>query len=905
MTLNIAWQHIDNFPGGNMLNFSLLSLFSFMVLIHTVGHAGDMRIDGSGYSGGSGSNGSSGWYPTRGQDGGDGVSGDDMSLRIDESDNTLTITGTVGQENIQKSFEFSGGTLKLDTSGGNGGDGGRGGYGSDGTSGTDGRSGRRGNSGRRGRNGRNGSRHSPDGQNGGPGGPGQNGSDGTHGTDGSNGVSGASGGSGGDAGSGGAIEVSFTNPGVLMHLKTSYSGGVAGSKGYGGSGGSGGRAGAGGRGGPGGMGGEGGRGGYGYRCSTQERQAGCRDGRNGHSGSRGNKGRRGRHGRDGSSGRDGQNGFSGSYGSSGSAGSLKLVHLDESDNVLATYDHLNIYNLIITDFEFVDENEDGIFEPGERVKILSLTLENNGGMDMPSGAVLNFGDHSVEGPVSVALPIVRKGQVIQVRRTFYLTLPRTLQLNERFSMEMGVSFRGLFFNSSFHSESIIAKYPLLVENVTYENAIPYEKDFKAKITIKNISSKDYHSGKISYQLDGQLDYETLLSLPTVLAGATSTEVVGYKASDILENFERSTLSFQVSRDGNSYQSQKMEIQVVPGYVFHPESQFLILSHGHEVETFKALNLALVELGFSGDIYDLRINGAPSLELLARYQKKGVIFNGHPDGVTPASLSQDLSYYASHGGGIWLSSLGLNVTNADYKNPLVETSQSLFSLSGGELNTYLKENLLKTFVYKEKEELLKSYFDKGETHNTDSLKAAYLYELKKEYQLSGGQSSIYTSGNSLVQKYTMSLNLNNPVLNYKLRNYKLNFVPTLLTFKNHPGDWDNFSSKFSYARKDYNDISKVQQTCEDLEGQFVANTGELLYIDDKIRNRFKGKMPSRDLEFKKGKLKDELLWRFKYKVDDEKHYAHFKMTCESDRILIQTTLPHNDEELVFIKTRIDD
>ena len=138
-----------------MLNFSLLSLFSFMVLIHTVGHAGDMRIDGSGYSGGSGSNGSSGWYPTRGQDGGDGVSGDDMSLRIDESDNTLTITGTVGQENIQKSFEFSGGTLKLDTSGGNGGDGGRGGYGSDGTSGTDGRSGRRGNSGRRGRNGRN------------------------------------------------------------------------------------------------------------------------------------------------------------------------------------------------------------------------------------------------------------------------------------------------------------------------------------------------------------------------------------------------------------------------------------------------------------------------------------------------------------------------------------------------------------------------------------------------------------------------------------------------------------------------------------------------------------------------------------------------------------------------------
>jgi len=208
---------------------------------------------------------------------------------------------------------------------------------------------------------------------GGPGGSGATGSAGADATRYSSGGSGGAGGHGGDGGDGtsGAdggvggrivVRVHERDTHLLMLVRRNVGGGAAGAAGHNGSG---------------GYGGSGGSGGDSYSWSETShytdsngnRQSRTSWHRNpgGVSGPAGHRGRSG-----GADLHSGKNGQDGRY----------AIEVEDDAGAVKTYPER--YDLRLISFQHLSENEDGIYEPGERVRVFDLLVRNVGGMPTPA-----------------------------------------------------------------------------------------------------------------------------------------------------------------------------------------------------------------------------------------------------------------------------------------------------------------------------------------------------------------------------------------------------------------------------------------------------------------------------------------------------------------------------------------
>jgi len=326
-------------------------------------------------NGGHGSSGTSGSPGERGQDAGS------IDIRMmtgpDARPGVVTIKGSLRtasglRENIDELFDSArGGGLLLSAHGGDGGEGGDGGNGGNGANG----------------------RHGSDATRYSWGGNGGNGGDGGHG---------GAGGYGGGGGNGGAITVHSTaNDSHWLMLLNSFSI-------------NGGRGGAGGRGGSGGSGGWGGSGGSSYSWTESETSTDSEGHTVTHYTTHTNPG--------GSSGWSGSNGSSGSDGSSGQSGQNGdfTISVTYEDGSVRTYRER--YNIKIESYRLEEENDDGIFEPGERVGVHDLVIRNTGGMPTPP-------------PPNSYVQVVLDGETMVEPEPVYLQLPKVLQPGETFTFK--------------------------------------------------------------------------------------------------------------------------------------------------------------------------------------------------------------------------------------------------------------------------------------------------------------------------------------------------------------------------------------------------------------------------------------------------------------------------------------
>lgn len=212
--------------------------------------------------------------------------------------------------------------------------------------------------------------HGGKGGRGGGGARGRSGSDATRYSDGGDGGSGGDGGDGGDGssgaagGDGGTVSVALAeaDTALLMLLAHDTSGG------------SGGRAG---ENGIAGMGGPGGSGGSSYSWSETESYTDSSGNRQTRSVSHRNSG-----GRDGRSGRDGRWGSAALRdGEPGAVGHFEIRVQGEA----GTASYASRYHLRLLDFRHTGSHPDGIYEPGEVVRVSDVVVENVGGMPLPSG----------------------------------------------------------------------------------------------------------------------------------------------------------------------------------------------------------------------------------------------------------------------------------------------------------------------------------------------------------------------------------------------------------------------------------------------------------------------------------------------------------------------------------------
>ena len=300
--------------------------------------------------------------------------------------------------------------------------------------------------------------------------PPQAGSDGSSGGNGTDGTSGSDGGRGGDGGNGGKIHITTkaSESELLLLVGTSVRAGE------GGSGGSGGRGGSGGPGGNGGSGGAGGR----NTCNP--------------AGSDASSGSAGSSGSSGSDGRDGSNGSSGSDGNKGS-----VVFTTTSEDRANNY--AEVFKLDVSSIKSVDENEDSVLEPGEKLFLTKITVTNDSSMPSPVSQVINmqFKDSSTLVLKSGAPFVIN--EVIPAHSSKILTFEKgsvvfSAQsegdiLGENASLATHFSINSVGFNT-YNDFGNPISWPVVLDSKTEKLDGYFGDDLQAKYSFKNISTKD-------------------------------------------------------------------------------------------------------------------------------------------------------------------------------------------------------------------------------------------------------------------------------------------------------------------------------------------------------------------------------------------------------------------------------
>ncbi|KAK6519182.1 hypothetical protein TWF281_003871 [Arthrobotrys megalospora] len=352
---------------------------------------------------------------------------------------------------------------------------------------------------------------------------------------------------------------------ILLQAK----GGNGGNGGHGGSGGDGGRGmdgvssneyqsgtrgGSGGAGGNGGNGTSGGNGGSGAYIEIEVEEDDMdllvpihwdvRGGIGGNAGSNGRGGVGGRPGRGGKgSGSYGIDGYSGTAiltaGQYGQPGNARIqVHMNSTRELGARHNfYLSRYFFTLVDFDVVDENEDGIFEPGEHIYVQNIRIQNTGGMPTPSQPipihiVASAWFEIYEGEAAFIPPGIPEGATVTIKdrlraKIKYPPEPWGRPFREKTQIEFHAALPGLngrIVRDFAGKRDVILSYPISIETTRWANSVLPNTKMTMVWVVTNKSTRAL--GRSSEQARG-VEYlfrgNTALTIDTDL---TVTDAVG-------------------------------------------------------------------------------------------------------------------------------------------------------------------------------------------------------------------------------------------------------------------------------------------------------------------------------------------------------------------------------------------
>lgn len=853
----------------------------------------DLSISASGYDGTNGSDGS--YYGDAGGSGSSGYDSGSINLTVTLDDEfNMTLVGTSDSDGVNKTLNSKGQNIRFYAVGGDGGDGGdgvRGQAGSDGYRGQQGFSGRVGS---QGRDGAHGTRFSPNGGSGGDGTRGYAGGHGSRGGDGGNGSRGGDAGFGGNAGDGGAVVIKYTNPAVLMHFYSRVGSGSRGTAGNAGVGGRRGSGGSGGAGGIGGRGGRGGRGGSGYRCSTAESEDGCTNGSRGRDGRRGNSGRNGNSGRSGFDGMQGMSGNSATDGHFATRGTISYQHLDANGRVISTHSSNDFYHLNIEDFKLVDENEDSIFEPGEKVFIKNIKIKNIGVMAMPAG-----GQIVIEGKeMPFKLPAIGVGKSIVINPSWSYTLSEESEIGKTKRISLETAFRGLIFNNGDLSKVVTLKRPVVITDIKVARFFKFNQKQSLILTVTNISTKNYSNIGLNYTMEGKLPFNITKKLGTIVAGKSSKEIVSYIASDDLLPYETSILKTSLLRGDKLYSTKDFSLQVVPSYVEDKKSKLLLLVNGMQEATYQIITNRLKALKVQHSVYDTRINEKIQNTVMDLYKNKQIFFANYGGNIDYELES--LTRHLQVSGGVSGFNLGRVLERDHYFLRIHQSEDNFHSLSNEEKRIRFVKAILDSTKFEDKLQFIKEKFNSNDTEFIIQMREALATELEDEFYIAKEYKSIYKNEGNLVWKLNKYVKDINSANDFDLKAFYFEIVPSLWEFKYLDGRYKTFKRNWGELSSLYSEYQELEQSCKTLKGTYISTQGVTIRFENEYRKKTKGIMSSGEFTFKgKRKLRSDS-WTLKYKNEDgEKLYAKIQTSCEGPKVTLNILLD-DERELSFMK-----
>ncbi|CAH6418924.1 Hypothetical protein POVN_LOCUS648 [uncultured virus] len=258
-----------------------------------------------------------------------------------------------------------------------------------------------------------------------------------------------------------------------------------------------------GRGGSGGSGGSGGAGGSSYSWTTYTTH---RDSK-GHShrtphfhhNSGGSRGPSGDDGHAGRSGKAGAHGRLGNPAPDGKEGSVTWV-LTDDDGKEIERSSIDRFAVAVSSFELVDENQDGIFEPGTEVWIQNTKWRNHGDLTLPEGCSLQY---LATSPSLTALPLVeslpevkKMGEEVSPTR-FRLTIddikfPSAQAPHQTLvSLTSRVTLLGREFLDGSVATALNVQFPIKITNVECTSWLGPGERTQVKVIIENTAKLGY------------------------------------------------------------------------------------------------------------------------------------------------------------------------------------------------------------------------------------------------------------------------------------------------------------------------------------------------------------------------------------------------------------------------------
>jgi hypothetical protein len=173
------------------------------------------------------------------------------------------------------------------------------------------------------------------------------------------------------------------------------------------------------------------------------------------------------------------------------------------------------FNVAVLQYTVCDDNDDGIFEPGDGIRVETVTVENNGGLTLPTGATLSLKDAresedmfalAASADTSIAVPSMRVGEsvVMAARGEPYeeagllriqIPLPPTVSEAGPFIMPAQVCTEATMLQQSFHESmpatTISVQYPVQIERVVATTFAGPGATGQLRLTLRNISTRPY------------------------------------------------------------------------------------------------------------------------------------------------------------------------------------------------------------------------------------------------------------------------------------------------------------------------------------------------------------------------------------------------------------------------------
>ncbi|KAK6495026.1 hypothetical protein TWF481_003054 [Arthrobotrys musiformis] len=486
---------------------------------------------------------------------------------------------------------------------------------------------------------------------------------------------------------------------ILLRAK----GGDGGHGGHGGNGGDGGRGmdgvssneyqsgtrggsgGAGGNGGNGTSGGNGGSGAY-VEIEVEEDDTDLLipihwDVRGGIGGDAGSNGIGGRGGRPGYGGKgSGGHGISGCTGNAiltagqyGRPGNARIqVHMNSTRELGARHNfYTSRYFFTLVDFDVVDENEDGIFEPGEHIYVQNIRIQNTGGMPTPSQPipmhlVATSWFEIYEGEAAFIPPSIPEGTVVTIKdrlraRIKYPPEPWGRAFREKTQIEFHAALPGLngrIIRDFSGKRDVILSYPISIETIRWANSVLPNTKMSMVWVITNKSTRALGRSSeqvrnIEYIFQGNrglttdmdltvtdgTDLQRIVEIDYLGPGDTRTytqEVVVHNSAETYKhhNFDLVLyLGRPRSAQKDVVQVGNLKVQIASPFVYQPTASFLLVVN---CETTKQQIVSQHQL-FSGlnviyDIWNVSLYGGynrptDGANVLNDYFGKGLVLFG--------------------------------------------------------------------------------------------------------------------------------------------------------------------------------------------------------------------------------------------------------------------------------------